>query len=264
MNTMAKETTQQVVLMYHGIVSKESSIAEDREIGAELYDVSIEDFRNQMAWLKDHGYVPTVDHDGRGTAGRAPTDIMLTFDDGEINNFEQALPILREYEFRACFFIIAKRIGKQGYMGWEEIKRLHEGGMTIGSHGFSHEILTNLIDTQIEEELSASKKYLERNLNIKIDALSIPRGFCNDKILQMAYDVGYKTIFISERPKNLKAHCLSRVAVKGSWTLKRFGQAVAGHIPWRESIFESCKNAIKKILGEAGYDWIRRVLLKAK
>jgi len=33
--------------------------------------------------------------------------------------------------------------------------------MVIGSHGFSHEVLTSLLDTQIEEELRASKKYLE-------------------------------------------------------------------------------------------------------
>ena len=66
---------------------------------------------------------------------------------------------------------IVKRIGKPGYMTWEQIKTLHEAGHIIGSHGLSHEILTNLNDIQIEEELAASKKTLERNLEIEVNTL---------------------------------------------------------------------------------------------
>ena len=74
-----------------------------------------------------------------------------------MNNCTVALPLLKEFGFTGHFFLIAKRIGKDGYMGWEQIRRLNAEGMIIGSHGFSHEILTNLLDTQIQEELSASK-----------------------------------------------------------------------------------------------------------
>ena len=104
-------------------------------------------------------------------------------------------------------------------MGWDELRELHDSGMVIGSHGFSHEILTNLLDTQIEEELKASKRYLEYNLKIPVDTLSIPRGFCNEKIIQMAYNVGYKVVFISGKPKVLKTLCFSRVGVKATWSL---------------------------------------------
>ncbi len=239
---------QPVVLMYHGIVSRTSASPPEREAGAGFYDVTAENFRAQMEYLKTSG----------------TKNVILTFDDGEMNNFEEALPVLKEFGCMGYFFIIAQRAGRQGYMGWEELRALHEAGMVIGSHGFSHEILTNLQDTQIQEELAASKKYLERNLEIAVESLSVPRGFCNDKILQMAYKVGYKSIFISERPAGLKSACLSRIAVKSHWSLQRFIQATNGRTPAGERIFEFSKNGFKQIGGGALYDWARRMMLKIK
>ncbi|OGX43600.1 MAG: hypothetical protein A3G91_02095 [Omnitrophica WOR_2 bacterium RIFCSPLOWO2_12_FULL_50_9] len=242
---------QPVVLMYHGIVSRTSASPPEREAGAGFYDVTAENFRAQMEYLKTNGCT-------------AQRDVILTFDDGEMNNFEEALPMLKEFGFTGYFFIIAQRVGRQGYMGWEELRALHEAGMVIGSHGFSHEILTNLQDTQIQEELAASKKYLERNLEIAVESLSVPRGFCNDKILQMAYKAGYKSIFISERPAGFKSACLSRIAVKSHWLLRRFIQAMDGRTPAGERIFEFSKNGFKQIGGGALYDWMRRMMLKIK
>lgn len=260
---MAKSAKDQpIVLMYHGIISAASIIPEQRDIGAELYDVTAAQFRLQMQWLKDNGYaIVTLDEPANG---HNLHKIILTFDDGEINNFKEALPILREFQFSAYFFVIAKKVGKPGYMGWEEIKKLDEGGMIVGSHGFSHEILTNLRDTQVEEELNASKRYIERNLGIPVDSFSIPRGFCNDKIIRMAYAAGYKHIFVSEKPNGIPEDCLGRIAVKSNWTLQRFGRAFNGSVPFSEKIFNSCKDTVKRIMGETGYDWLRQNLLRYK
>ena len=188
--------------------------------------------------------------------------MIITFDDGEFNNFLQALPVLKDFGWKAYFFIIIKRIGKNGYMDWKELKELHKAGMVIGSHGLTHEILTNLLDSQMEEELRASKKNLEINLGIHIDTISIPRGFCNDKVIETAYRLGYKTIFISERPAGLKSGCISRVAVKSNWSLKRFESALNGHTPFIESLGEIIKKILKTILRESGYNWVRGVLIK--
>jgi len=248
--------------MYHGIVSEWTALPEEREAGADLYDVTTVNFQSQMQCLKDNGYVIETFADNAQAPQATAKNVILTFDDGEMNNYDHALPVLKKYNFPAYFFIIAKRIGRSRYMGWEELKEMHEAGMSIGSHGFSHEILTGLLDTQIEEEMRASKKYLERNLDIEVDSLSIPRGFCNDKIIQMAYDAGYKRVFISDRPKSLKSDCFSRMAVKTNWTLKRFEQALDGNAPFMEKIFGKCKNIIKRIFGGGVYDWVRRVVLR--
>lgn len=233
------------VLMYHGVTSPTSPSPENRETGADLYDVSAVNFRAQIKWLHDNGKKP-----------------VITFDDGEMNNFTEAFPVLKEFGFTAYFFVIIKRVGKKGYMGWAELQKMVEGGMTIGSHGLTHEILTNLQESQMEEELRASKSNLEINLNTTIEDLSIPRGFCNDKILQAAYEKGYKNIFISDRPCHVKLKCYNRVAVKGSWSIKRFAQAMAGETPLRESIGTFFKRSAKTILREAGYNWVRSGIIR--
>ncbi len=252
--------TQPIVLMYHGIVAAHTPLPKGREPGADLYDVSAESFRAQLSWLKEHLYRTVTVH--KNLNAFSTKELLLTFDDGEMNNCTVALPLLKEFEFTGHFFLIAKRIGKDGYMGWEQIRQLNAQGMIIGSHGFSHEILTNLLDTQLQEELSASKKHLERNLGIPVESISIPRGFCNAKIIRMASEAGYRYIFVSEKPDSGGANCLSRVAVKSNWTIDRFAQAVQGTAPVKEKIFACCKNGVKKVLGGSIYDWIRRMMLK--
>ncbi|MBI5150103.1 MAG: polysaccharide deacetylase family protein [Candidatus Omnitrophica bacterium] len=274
---MTNKITQPIVLMYHSILAPNAPAPGEREAGAELYDVSAEKFRAQLSWLKEHQYRSVTVHKNLDVFSRR--EILITFDDGEKNNYTAALPLLQEFGFTGHFFLIAKRVGKEGYMGWDEIRRLLAAGMVVGSHGFSHEILTNLLNTQIEEELSASRKYLERNLGIPVESLSIPRGFCNDKILRMAKETGYKYIFLSEKPAAPpaghtsqpgrsrvagQAGCFSRVAVKSNWTIDRFAQAMSGNAPLKEKILVSCKNSVKKILGGGAYDWARRMMLKIK
>ena len=257
---MLEMSLQPLVLMYHGIVSEWTALPKGREAGADLYDVPTVSFQEQMEWLKTERY--SVGILKEATPFPDEHRVILTFDDGEMNNYDQALPVLKKCGFPAYFFIIAKRIGDPGYMGWDELRAMHEAGMVIGSHGFSHEILTNLMDSQVEEELCASKKYLERNLNITIDAFSMPRGFCNNKVIRMAYDAGYKYVFISDRPRALNIECLSRVAIKAGWKIDRFERAVTGNTSVYERMVCKCKSAVKRIFGEGAYDWIRKTLLR--
>ena len=213
-----------------------------------------------MKWLKDKGYTPTLAGDLRSSVQER--SVVITFDDGEMNNYLDAFPVLKEFGFKAYFFIIIKRIGETGYMGWKELKELQKAGMVVGSHGLTHEILTNLLDSQMEEELRGSKKNLEFNLGCSIDTLSIPRGFCNDKVIDTAYSLGYQTVFISERPAGLKAECLSRIAVKSNWTLSRFDLALNGKTPISEIVTNASIKVLKFIFREAGYNWIRSSLIK--
>lgn len=247
--------------MYHGISANEPGrLPDDRETGAHLYDVSLDNFVTQMNWLKEQGFEPTLYENTAALMG--PKPVIITFDDGEMNNHKQALPVLKSMGWKAYFFIIIKRVGRDGYMGWKELKELHEAGMVIGSHGLSHEILTNLLDSQMEEELRASKKNLEKNLGISIDALSIPRGFCNEKIIETAYGLGYKTIFISEPQAWLKSGCISRIAVKSHWNLARFDLAMHGKTPFLERTGDAVKRTLKILLRENGYNGLRSLFIK--
>ena len=172
------------------------------------------------------------------------------------------LPILQKYGMQAYFFIMPPRVGRKGYMTWEDIQYMREAGMVIGSHGLSHEILTNLLDTQVEEEFRASKKSIEVNLGHPINAVSIPRGFCNKKIIEIAHSYGFQYIFISERPRFSQMGVYNRVAVKRHWDMPRFIMAMDGRMPFMEKIAFNVRDLAKFILRERGYNFVRNMFIR--
>jgi peptidoglycan/xylan/chitin deacetylase (PgdA/CDA1 family) len=249
------------VLMYHSIKTDSDSVPANREIGAEIYDLCLEKFASQMTWLSDNNYqVVTLDRIDKYARDK---QVILTFDDGEMNNFIHALPVLQRFQFKAYFFIIIDRIGQPGYMGWDELRQLRAAGMEIGSHGLTHRILTELTDLEVKRELDESLKCLVSRLDDGVDTLSIPRGFYHDWTIELARELGYRDVFISDRTGQIESNCWERVAVRSSWDLKRFEQAIAGIQPVKEQIFDRTKNIFKKVLTDANYNRLRNILISA-
>lgn len=78
---------------------------------------------------------------------------------------------------------------------------LRNSSQRIGSHGFTHQPLTEIDD--VESELSASKKALSEHLEgDEVDALSFPHGAYSAKILKLCETSGYDYIFTSESKLN--------------------------------------------------------------
>lgn len=215
------------ILAYHSIGDSV------KEVGAGLYCVSEDVFREQLEYLRNK-------------------DVIITFDDGDITNYTKAYPVLKEFGLTAYFFIIGEWVGAPGYMGWREIKELQRGGMTIGSHGMTHRILTELNDVELYHELRESKSVLEKNLSCTIDALSIPRGFCSQKIMNQAAEAGYKTIFTSD----------DRIVVRSDWDLGRFISVIDNGPSLIDKAKEFIKNSVRRTVGDRNYDKIRSGLLR--
>ena len=133
--------------------------------------------------------------------------------------------------------------------------------MVIGSHGSTHRILTQLNDAELYAELKNSKDALEQHLGISVDDLSIPRGFYDQRVLQVAGAVGYKNIFTSEESPQ-QVNCYGRIAVKSNWTEERLLQALVGKVPASEKIFDLAKRVAKRCLGTSGYNYVRQAFLK--
>lgn len=247
-----------IVLMYHGIISSPQDVPPEREPGAGLYDVSSENFERQLRRLRsilDGRLLPR----DRGMFGQP--DVTLTFDDGEMNHFRNAFPLLKEFGFSAYFFVTAQRVGQSGYMGVAELQVLSLAGMTIGSHGFTHQMLTTLDDASLRREFFESKNILEVILQKPITSFSVPRGFYDRRVLALARESGYQEIFISGEPQAGEG-TVGRLAVKADWTLERFDQALRHEVPGGEKLFNMCKGLAKKILGAKRYDHLRTRFVK--
>ena len=87
--------------------------------------------------------------------GALPHDgVALTFDDGNVSDYEHALEVLVRLGRRARFFVLAERVGTPGYLSESQISTLHAAGMTIGSHGLAHRDWRALPDDQLDGELA--------------------------------------------------------------------------------------------------------------
>lgn len=105
--------TPVVVLLYHRVASPVSD--------PQLLAVSPENFRTHMKVLKDS--FPVLGMDDNWNNASEPS-VVVTFDDGYADNYQNALPILEEYGIPATFFITTGLIGhKRGYW-WDELERI--------------------------------------------------------------------------------------------------------------------------------------------
>lgn len=79
--------------------------------------------------------------------------IALTFDDGPDLDMDLMLDTLAEYDAKATFFVIGRKVaGNAKYLA-----RAHEEGHEIGSHSFSHERMTEKTEAEILEEISKTQ-----------------------------------------------------------------------------------------------------------
>ncbi len=113
-DTTATGPDQVPVLLYHHLVP-----AAD---GRNSAIISIDEFKEQMAWLSKHGYtairVEDLDAWLKGEAPLPPRPVLITFDDGYRSTYEHAYPILRHYGMRAAIFMITSLTGRTGTLSY--------------------------------------------------------------------------------------------------------------------------------------------------
>jgi peptidoglycan/xylan/chitin deacetylase (PgdA/CDA1 family) len=179
------------ILMYHYIRSVDQG---SDSLGYEL-SVTPDDFNSQMAWLHEQGYIGMrMDGITRCLRGEAPCPskaIALTFDDGYVDAYTDALPVLKRYGLLATFYIVSNFVGQPGYMTWEQVAALRDAGMEIGAHTVSHPDLTLLDWETAGFEIAQSKAELDHRLGINVTSFCYPTGLYNGGIEEQVRAAGY-------------------------------------------------------------------------
>ena len=181
------------VLMYHSI---------DYEKGNELR-LPKEQFKEQMKYLKDNGYTTlTLNELYNFLEKNKPIpekSIVITLDDGYVDNYTNAYPILKELGLNATVFVVTSNIDKdKRTLTSEQIKEMDEAGIQIASHTYNHDKLDDLPYEKQLQTMKKSKDDLEKILNHKVDFIAYPYGKWNEESIKAAKDAGYKMAFTTQ------------------------------------------------------------------
>lgn len=213
------------VLMYHSIGYEKGNTAK----------IPKEKFREQMKYLKDNGYVTLTlaqAYDFFVSNKSVPEkSIVLTFDDGYEDNYVEALPILKEFGFKATFFIITDWVDKiPGYMNLKQLKEMQAHEMDIESHTAYHDHLKQLSYEKQLKTLKQSRDFLEKSLNKKIQYIAYPFGEYSKETLRAVKQAGYTMAFSTDGKWSDKADgilTLDRVFISGGADLDVFIERIS-------------------------------------
>jgi len=204
------------------------------------------------------------------SAASRPADCSLTFDDAHVSQFRFAFPLLQQYRLRACFFAIAGWIGRRpDYMHWHQLRQLVSSGHQVQSHSFSHVALTRCSDAELRSELANSRSELEQRLGAAVNAISIPFGRWDLRVIDACARAGYSQVFTSDpsAPRRVGGVAvLGRFMVRRTTTLDQLKKVLSadGHtLRWLRARHQ-CKLLLRASIGERAYDGLWGILRSRK
>lgn len=190
-----------------------------------------QEFEEQIAYLSLNGYTTITPDDLMAYFNHdkelPEKPILITFDDGYLDNYTNAYPILKKYGFTATIFIVTDLVGHdERFMTWDQIRQMQQDGFVFGSHTVSHIALTNLTRNQAMDELVNSRKEIERQLGTKVRYFAYPTGAYNQQVEEMVKQAGYRaafTIRYGQAGIDSNPYALERIPIfRGQQTFRSF------------------------------------------
>jgi peptidoglycan/xylan/chitin deacetylase (PgdA/CDA1 family) len=121
---------------------------------------------------------------------------LLTFDDGYRSMRTVALPWLLRFGYPAVLFVPTDFIGgrntfdaaepEEALCDWDDLVELERQGVSVQSHGASHQPFSTIAPAEQEAELRRSKTTLEAGLGKRVEVFSYPYG--DDGVSSYPYD----------------------------------------------------------------------------
>jgi peptidoglycan/xylan/chitin deacetylase (PgdA/CDA1 family) len=217
------------ILMYHHVGGSDRS---------SRYNVSEEDFTGQMQRLRDWGYttisLSLLVESLQNGAHLPPRPLVISFDDGYLDVYEKAWPVMQAVGFTGVVYVITGQMEITGYLHADHLKDLVSAGWEIGSHTDSHSSLREN-GVNLEVEISGSQEILEAVLGVPVSTFSFPYGLTNPYVTGLVKSSGYESAvglggLFQHVPET--QYYLSRIEVQGEFDLQDF----ADLLPWSGAI----------------------------
>lgn len=166
------------ILTYHSIDESGSPISVSREA-----------FRAHMRWLASSpvrvlSLAALIEADDEGDA------VAITFDDGFLNFFHEAAPILEEASLPATVFVVPEHVGGSNdwggrsvpgiptlsLMDWRLLGDLARAGVSLGAHTRRHRDLSQVRGAALEDEVAGCVERMAAELGQRPTTFAYPYG----------------------------------------------------------------------------------------
>ncbi|MDP4180260.1 MAG: polysaccharide deacetylase family protein [Bacillota bacterium] len=175
-NSKSNKNKTMTILMYHHV--------SDEVKGEKYYFVSPSAFFDQMKYLNDNGYT-ALTFENFKDFNKYKKPVMITFDDGYMDNYAYAYPILKRFNIKATMFLITGSLNKPDYLTTDVVKEM-SGLVSFQSHTVNHINLSLSDENTIEKECCQSKNDIEKILSRKINTIAYPFGLYNANTVNIA------------------------------------------------------------------------------
>ena len=172
--------------------------------------------------------------------------IALTFDDGPGKYSDELLDFLKDRGVHVTFFLIGSQVSSYS----SQVKRMYDEGHEIGSHTYTHPVLSSLTDDGIKSEMKKTAKAIKKATGANPTLMRPPYGSYNDRVLK---NLKYPVITWNIDTLDWKYRNAERVAdqvYKGAVS----GNIILVHEIHRTTI-DGVKVAIDKLLDE-GWNFV--------
>ena len=118
--------------------------------------------------------------------------ICFTFDDGHLNVYENAFPLFKKFGYEATTFLNSGRIGKSGFVSWDQAHDLYSNNWEIGGHTINHPQLPELnYDEAYYQIVQDYHNFQEQGFHLT--SFALPSGHASPRDYDILKEV-YKNI----------------------------------------------------------------------
>ncbi len=108
--------------------------------------------------------------------------VSLTFDDGWESAYNNGVPLLDQYGYKATFYLNPAAIDTASFMNSDQVAALAKSKHELASHGYEHLNFTTLDTPSIDYQLKHASEYFKQVHNMQKVQLSVPFGGTDSQV----------------------------------------------------------------------------------
>jgi len=193
--------------------------------------VAPDEFEAQMQWLAENSYHTITLTDlyyylAIGTP-LPQNPIILTFDDGYADHYENAFPILQKYGFIGTFFALAgpADVASARYLTWDMIAEMSAAGQDVEVHGRDHIDMRRQPDDVLFFQIVGARQAVEAHTGRPAPFYAYPAGRYDANLLRFLTE---RDFWMAVTTQSGRVHTLdsalqlTRIRIRGTEPLKTF------------------------------------------